>query len=101
MGDWERLAKLRPEGPYGFIQWKGTNACIDFHCACGLHAHVDGDFVYSVKCSKCGQEYDVVPWIQLSPTPQGEENENAILLEDTSPRQIMANALGEPDKERR
>ena len=31
-----------------FIQWKGTDVCMDFHCKCGAHLHIDGMFVYKV-----------------------------------------------------
>lgn len=39
--------------PYAFIQWKGTDVCMDFHCKCGAHCHFDGDFAYVVKCPHC------------------------------------------------
>ncbi len=34
----------------GWIQWKGTDVCIDLHCVCGNNGHVDGDFMYEVQC---------------------------------------------------
>lgn len=42
-----------------FIQWKGSNICLDFHCPCqpkdaAYSSHYDGDFAYAVKCPKCG-----------------------------------------------
>lgn len=43
--------------PHGWIQWKGTNVCMDVHCECGELTHVDGDFAYHVKCSNCGAVY--------------------------------------------
>jgi hypothetical protein len=43
--------------PHGWIQWKGTDACIDLHCVCGSHGHIDGDFLYHYKCAKCGRRY--------------------------------------------
>lgn len=46
-----------PFGPRGWIQWKGTDVCMDVHCACGRISHVDGDFVYHVKCPHCGRVY--------------------------------------------
>ncbi len=46
------------EVPYGFIQWKGTDVCMDLHCVCGFHGHVDGDFFYFYKC-QCGRVYEV------------------------------------------
>lgn len=42
-----------PTNPHAFIQWKGTDVCMDFHCDCGAHCHFDGDFAYAVKCPHC------------------------------------------------
>jgi hypothetical protein len=30
--------------PHGWIQWKGTNVCMDVYCACGHHSHIDAKF---------------------------------------------------------
>lgn len=50
----------REEGrPFAFVQWKGTDVCMDFHCECGEHNHFDGYFAYVVKCAKCGQEWEM------------------------------------------
>ena len=38
---------------HGFIQWKGTDVCLDFHCECGCSNHYDGTFAYVVKCAGC------------------------------------------------
>lgn len=43
--------------PHGWVQWKGTNVCMDVYCDCGVHGHIDDDFVYHVKCRKCGRAY--------------------------------------------
>ena len=38
-----------------FIQWKGTDLCMDFHCPeCGDHQHIDGMFVDTIRCDGCG-----------------------------------------------
>ena len=42
-----------------FIQWKGTDVCIDLNCECGHYAHYDGYFLYWYKCSKCGRIYEM------------------------------------------
>lgn len=39
--------------PSAFIQWKGTDVCMDFHCECGAFCHFDGDFAYTVRCPHC------------------------------------------------
>lgn len=43
--------------PSGWIQWKGTNVCMDIYCKCGYHSHIDADFAYHVQCPKCGTIY--------------------------------------------
>jgi hypothetical protein len=40
-----------------FVQWKGTNVCLDLHCVCGYHGHLDGDFAYYLRCGECGRVY--------------------------------------------
>jgi|GEM_PF-2139104 len=43
--------------PHGWIQWKGTDVCMDIHCECGAHMHLDAEFAYNVKCPYCGVSY--------------------------------------------
>jgi len=63
---------------HGWIQWKGTQACVDIHCAkCGCHSHYDGDFMYFVKCPKCGQIYECNGYIELIPT-EIQESDHAV-----------------------
>lgn len=47
------------ERPHAFVQWKGTNVCMDFHCECGAHCHFDGYFAYTVKCPHCGTVWEM------------------------------------------
>lgn len=47
--------------PEAFIQWKGTDVCMDFQCECGENSHFDGDFAYAVKCPKCLTVWQM-PW---------------------------------------
>jgi hypothetical protein len=42
-----------------FIQWKGTQVCMDFYCQCGAHVHGDGGFAYNVECGACGAFYEM------------------------------------------
>lgn len=42
-----------------FIQWKGTDVCLDFHCPCGAHCHLDADCAYFVKCPRCGDVFEM------------------------------------------
>lgn len=43
--------------PHGWIQWKGSRVCMDLHCKCGRHSHIDAEFAYHVKCPECGTVY--------------------------------------------
>lgn len=51
----------KPEGSDAemFIQWKGTDLCMDFYCPCSTFGggHFDGAFAYYVRCTSCGQVY--------------------------------------------
>ena len=50
-----------PEGSDArmFIQWKGTEVCLDFTCACGQSGHLDGGFAYYVQCPSCEATYQM------------------------------------------
>ncbi len=52
-------------GQGGFIQWKGTDVCMDFHCECGQSNHYDGFFAYTIKCKGCGNVYAASPNIEM------------------------------------
>lgn len=59
----------RPGPPEAFIQWKGTDVCLDFTCLCGEGGHFDGDFAYALKC-RCGRVFatpSVVPLVEVGP----------------------------------
>ena len=51
--------------PYGWIQWKGTEVCIDTHCECGHHGHFDGEFFYNYECPACHRRYAVGQNVKL------------------------------------
>lgn len=54
-----------------FIHWKGTNICMDFTCSCGYTAHVDGSFIYNIRCSQCLKIYKMPKDIQLVEVEKG------------------------------
>lgn len=61
-------------GSFAWIQWKGTNVCMDVHCKkceaeLNWFGHLDADFAYFIKCA-CGTVYAVdghVTLIELTP----------------------------------
>lgn len=56
-----------PAGPHAWIQWKGTNVCMDVRCQCGKLTHVDAEFCYYLECGACGAKYSVGSHISLHP----------------------------------
>ena len=55
------------ETPAAWVQWKGTNVCMDVRCACGAHGHIDAEFAYFVECGACQQVYAVQTTLALVP----------------------------------
>lgn len=68
----ERDKTVREEGEgHGWIQWKGTDVCVDVHCKCGTHGHFDGMFLYFYKCPGCKDVFAVGQVVRLYPlTPE-------------------------------
>lgn len=42
-----------------FIQWKGTEVCLDFYCPCGESSHLDSAFAYFVQCPSCDTVFEL------------------------------------------
>jgi len=79
--DWHQhgLRDPAPEGPHGWVQWKGTDACMDLYCKCGRSSHVDADFFYFFQCPECHQKYQVGQHVLLFELPDGTEPENGFI----------------------
>jgi hypothetical protein len=79
----EEALKIQEEykgKPHGWVQWKGTDVCMDVHCKCGQISHVDAEFAYYVKCSNCGTVYMCNGHIELIELEQ-EPEEHVITTE--------------------
>lgn len=71
---WDRQAV--PEGTHGWIQWKGTEVCMDFYCnKCGQRSHIDDEFVYHIKCPTCSTVYMCNGHIQMIELSEEEAKE--------------------------
>lgn len=81
---WDRQTKPSKGQPHGWIQWKGTNVCMDIHCECGHHSHIDADFAYYVKCPACQKVYMVNGHVELVPLLPGEEPGMEPLMEEVN-----------------
>ncbi len=64
-----------------FIQWKGTDVCIDLYCECGEHHHFDGEFLYGWKCLACGRCYTMGSEVSMTKIPQSELERDCCLIE--------------------
>lgn len=63
---WDRQAKPAAGSAHAWVQWKGTDACMDLHCPCGTHSHLDAMFAYYVSCPVCGAVYFVNGHVELA-----------------------------------
>lgn len=62
--------------PRTFVQWKGTDLCMDLMCPCGCDSHIDGMFAYYVECPSCHAIYEMptqIPLKRVSSLPDGDE----------------------------
>ena len=73
------LDKPPEDAPYGYVQWKGTDACLDLKCTCGALTHLDGERAYVIKCVKCGRVFWVQPYVLMTEL----EGENLALAEES------------------
>lgn len=55
------------DGTHAFIQWKGTDVCLDFRCECGAIGHFDGFFAYQLRCGACSRVWDMPHTVGLVP----------------------------------
>jgi len=72
---WDRQTKPKEGSPHGWIQWKGTQVCMDVHCSCGYLGHVDDSFAYFVRCPKCKQAFMTNGYVELVPLTASETKE--------------------------
>lgn len=66
----------------GFVQWKGTDVCLDFTCLCGTGLHFDGDFAYALRCWSCERIWELPSYIPMKLVTEGEAPHT---IQDTCP----------------
>lgn len=74
MSEEKRFPFVKPEGSDAemFIQWKGTEVCLDFWCPCGVACHLDDDFAYNVQCPECGSVFEMGTQVIAKRVPDGD-----------------------------
>lgn len=96
---WKRMEATKPaEGePHAWIQWKGTNVCMDVHCSCGAHGHIDADFAYKYRCFACNKLFDVAGYVRLIEVPEAEytqiDRDGLCVVSDEERRREKAKSL--------
>ena len=63
--DWKGLDDKGWKPPHGWIQWKGTDVCMDVYCKCGHLGHIDDEFAYFYRCPECGKVYEIDGHVKL------------------------------------
>jgi hypothetical protein len=58
------------ERPFNFIQWKGTDVCMDFYCVCEKQFHIDDYFAYAVQCPHCEKKYELKSRVEVRDLPE-------------------------------
>lgn len=61
------------KAPEAYVQWKGTDVCMDVFCTCGAQAHFDGYFAYAVQCPSCDVVWSLPNTLALTEGPQANE----------------------------
>ena len=69
-----KIEKKYKDEPHGWVQWKGTDVCMDIYCSCGHHSHIDSEWAYNVKCPSCGKVYSCNGHIELIELEQEPED---------------------------
>lgn len=57
--------QLSREDMKTFIQWKGTQVCMDVWCDCGMSSHWDEEFLYYLQCPGCKKTFSVGTNVEL------------------------------------
>ncbi len=70
MSDVELYNLSSPDAATAFIQWKGTDVCLDFGCVCGWTGHLDAEFAYAVRCGGCGAVWQMPTTVALRLSPE-------------------------------
>ena len=57
-----------------FVQWKGTDLCMDLMCDCGGGGHFCGAFAYVIQCPSCKTYFEMptdLPLKRIDSVPDG------------------------------
>lgn len=68
------VSEMGLPAPCGWIQWKGTNVCMDVRCDCRPDAlmHLDAEFTYFLRCPYCRRTFYVDGHVRLVPLREDE-----------------------------
>lgn len=61
-----------------FIQWKGTEVCMDFRCPCGADGHLDTSFAYFVHCPSCGSVFEMGTAVMVKRTNEARPGDPSV-----------------------
>lgn len=61
---------VHPDKGYASIQHKGSDLCMDVHCECGHHGHIDEAFCLYYQCQACQRVFIVGAVLMLASVPE-------------------------------
>lgn len=64
--------------PNVYIQWKGTEACLDLRCRCGTPSHYDGGFAYALRCPHCQRVFTLPTTLAVTDGDNGADAQDAV-----------------------
>ena len=106
MSDHLKIEEPLFEGkPHGWIQWKGTDVCIDLHCSCGESCHFDGDFLYYWRCPTCNKLWETGTHVAMHEVPPDkiakvEAESGACIMKPTTDTWLWGTPLSPQDASR-
>ena len=62
-----------------FIQWKGTEVCMDIWCECGAELHIDALSAYAFRCPSCNKTFLLGTRVTVAEAPPGHPQEEFAL----------------------
>jgi hypothetical protein len=71
--------RVSDQSPHVFVQWKGTDVCLDLYCACGTRLHFDGYHAYELTCGICNRVWELPAMLPLKEVT-GESDHLSIVL---------------------
>ncbi len=65
--------------PNTYVQWQGSDLCLDFNCPCGNWGHLDVGFLFALRCASCGRSWRIAPALLVSELKEGDPQPRTVI----------------------